>query len=162
MWVYRRGRPARWPLPDWSDNDGQNDNGWNQGLLFLNPSQVWLQPPGFVTQMISANYLPLVVKARSPDREVDVSATRSEDGKTLALQVVNSGEKPAALPLKISGFDPARAVVRMLTLEGSLDAHNTADTPEAIKPVKTEWKRGLKEGGTIVTSPPHSFTVIRL
>ena len=26
--------------------DGQNDNGWDQGLLFLNPSKVWLQPPG--------------------------------------------------------------------------------------------------------------------
>ena len=33
--------------------DRQNDNGWNQGLLFLNPSQVWLQPPGYVTQMLS-------------------------------------------------------------------------------------------------------------
>jgi hypothetical protein len=26
--------------------DGQNDNGWDQGLLFLNPARVWLQPPG--------------------------------------------------------------------------------------------------------------------
>ena len=34
--------------------DGQNDNGWNQGLLFLSPSQVWLQPPGYVTRMIRA------------------------------------------------------------------------------------------------------------
>ena len=38
--------------------DGQNDNGWDQGLVFLNPSQVWLQPPGYVTQMLSRNYLP--------------------------------------------------------------------------------------------------------
>ena len=44
--------------------DGQNDNGWNQGLLFLNPSQVWLQPPGYVTQMFSRNYMPRVVQAR--------------------------------------------------------------------------------------------------
>ena len=35
--------------------DGQNDNGWDQGLLFLNPSQVWLQPPGYVTQMLFRN-----------------------------------------------------------------------------------------------------------
>ena len=38
--------------------DGQNDNGWDQGLLFLNPSQVWLQPPGYVTQMLARNHLP--------------------------------------------------------------------------------------------------------
>ena len=142
--------------------DGQNDNGWNQGLLFLNPPQVWLQPPGFVTEMISRNYQPLVVKAESTDRNVDVSATKSEDGKTLVLQIVNIGEKAAALPLKISGFDPSKRAGQMLTLEGSLDAHNTADNPEAIRSVKTEWKRGLEEGETIVTFPAHSFTVIRL
>ena len=44
--------------------DGQNDNGWDQGLLFLNPSQVWLQPPGYVTQMLSRNYLPQLVKCQ--------------------------------------------------------------------------------------------------
>jgi Alpha-L-arabinofuranosidase C-terminal domain len=142
--------------------DGQNDNGWDQGLLFLNPSQVWLQPPGYVTQMISRNYQPLVVKAESPDRDIDVSATRSEDGKTLVLQVVNIGEKAAVLPLKISGFDPSKRTGQVLTLEGSLDAHNTADNTEAIKPVKTEWKRGLEDSETIVTFPAHSFTVIRL
>ena len=44
--------------------DGQNDNGWDQGLLFLNPSRVWLQPPGYVTQMLSRNYLPQLVDCR--------------------------------------------------------------------------------------------------
>ena len=33
--------------------DGQNDNGWDQGLLFLSPAQVWAQPSYYVTQMIS-------------------------------------------------------------------------------------------------------------
>ncbi len=67
--------------------DGQNDNGWNQGLLFLNPSQVWLQPPGYVTQMLSHNYLPQAVKCDVTGVEggLDAVATRSEDGKTLVL-----------------------------------------------------------------------------
>ena len=47
--------------------DGQNDNDWDQGLLFLNPSQVWLQPPGYVTRMISRNYQPLLVQCRVAD-----------------------------------------------------------------------------------------------
>src|SRR5258706_14724616 len=37
--------------------DGQNDNGWDQGLLFMNPWQTWNQPPGHVTRMISDNRL---------------------------------------------------------------------------------------------------------
>jgi alpha-L-arabinofuranosidase len=142
--------------------DGQNDNGWNQGLLFLNQSKVWLQPPGYVTQMISRSYQPLVVKTENPDRDIDVSATKSEDGKTLVLQVVNVDGKAATLPLRISGFVPTKPVAQVLTLEGSLDARNTASTPEAIKPVTTEWNHSLEDGKTMVTFPAYSFTVIRL
>ncbi len=142
--------------------DGQNDNGWDQGLLFLNPSQVWLQPPGYVTQMISRNYQPLVVKCESPVQNLDVSATRSEDGKTLVLQVVNLRAKAATVPLKISGFVPTKPVVQVLTLEGALDANNTANAPDAIKPASKQWKHGLKDGETTVTFPAYSFTVIRL
>jgi alpha-L-arabinofuranosidase len=142
--------------------DGQNDNGWDQGLLFLNSSQVWLQPPGYVTQMISQNCQPLVVKAESPDSDIDVSATKSEDGKNLVLQIVNLAVKPVTLPLKVSGFVPGISVAQVLTLEGALDACNTAGMPEAIKPVATKWKHGLKNGETTVTFPARSFTVIRL
>ena len=75
--------------------DGQNDNGWNQGLLFYNPSQVWLQPPGYVTQMFSRDYMPRVVTAevRGGQSRLDVTSTRSDDGKTLVLRVVNPGDR---------------------------------------------------------------------
>jgi len=142
--------------------DGQNDNGWDQGLLFLNPAQVWLQPPGFVTQMISRNYEPLVVKSESPAGDLDVSATKSADGKTLVLQVVNVGEAAATVRLKISGFVPEMSVAQVLTLAGALAAQNTATTPAAILPEATQWKHGLKNGETRVTFPARSFTVIRL
>jgi hypothetical protein len=142
--------------------DGQNDNGWDQGLLFLNPSQVWLQPPGFVTQMISRNYEPLVVKSESLARDLDVSATKSEDGKTLVLQVVNVGGEALTVPLIISGFVPAKSVAHVLALKGPLDEQNTAMAIGGIKPVAIEWKHGLENGKTMVTFPAHSFTVIRL
>ncbi len=142
--------------------DGQNDNDWDQGLLFLNPSQVWLQPPGYVTQMISRNYQPFVVKSEGPGGDLDVSVTKSEDGKTLVLQVVNTGEKALSLPLIITGFIPAKSTATVVTLEGPLTARNTADTPETIKPVTTEWEHGLEDGSTTYTFPAHSFTVIRL
>ncbi len=142
--------------------DGQNDNGWNQGLLFLNPSQVWLQPPGYVTQMMARDYQPLVVKCECPDRDIDVTATKSEDGRTLALQVLNLGDKTVTLPLKISGFMPTRPKMQALTLAGPLAAINRADNPGCVKPVTTEWKSGLKDGEITVTLPAYSFTVIRL
>ena len=86
--------------------DKQNDNGWDQGLLFLNPSKVWLQPPGYVTQMLSRNYLPQRVKCEvtGTKDELDVTAKRSEDGTTLVLQVVNVGDQP------ITTDDPNRRI----------------------------------------------------
>ena len=87
--------------------DGQNDNGWDQGLLFLNPSQVWLQPPGYVTQMLSINYLPKVADCRVTGVRggLDAAAARSDDGKTLVLQVVNPTAERA-------GANPAYGVCR--------------------------------------------------
>jgi len=141
--------------------DGQNDNGWDQGLLFLNPSQVWLQPPGYVTRMISQNHEPLVVQAESTDANLDVTAQKSVDGKTLVLQIVNVGGESATLPLNISGFTPARNTAQVLTLAAPLAAQNTAESPENIKPTSTRWVHGLHAGTTSVALPAHSFTVIR-
>jgi alpha-L-arabinofuranosidase len=112
--------------------------------------------------MISRNYQPLVVKCESPVQNLDVSATRSEDGKTLVLQVVNTGSAAATVPLKISDFVPAKPVAQVLTLEGALNANDTASAPDTIKPTTKQWNHGLKDGETTVTFPAYSFTVIRL
>jgi hypothetical protein len=143
--------------------DKQNDNGWDQGLLFLNPSQVWLQPPGYVTQMLSRNYLPQVVKCEVTDTkgQLDATAKRSEDGTTLQLQVVNISDQPITSTIQIEGFTPGNPVANVIELSGQLNAANTADKPNAIVPVQSEWKHEIKEGKTARTFPPHSFTIIR-
>jgi hypothetical protein len=143
--------------------DGQNDNGWDQGLLFLNPAQVWLQPPGYVTQMISRNYQPLLVKSevKSTGDVLDASVKRSEDNKTVVLQVVNISDQPTTATINLAGFIPSLSVAKVETLAGPLDARNTADQPEIIKPSSTEWKHGLKDGVTTYTFLANSFTVIK-
>jgi hypothetical protein len=143
--------------------DGQNDNGWNQGLLFLNPSQVWLQPPGYVTQMVSRNYQPLSVKAKveGGDGKLDISAKKSEDGKTLVLQVVNIGEKPAPATIRLEGFVPSKLAAAVEELSGALEDKNTAEAPKQITPKKREWRHGFRDDAAQCTFPPYSFTVIR-
>jgi alpha-L-arabinofuranosidase len=140
----------------------QNDNGWNQGLLFLSPSEVWAQPPYYVTQMVSRNYLPLCVKteAASPGDVLDATATLSEDGKALTLQVVNAGK--AALPTRIelSGFVPRKAVAHATVLTGDWDATNTPEQPDYLKPSESEWHPEFINGSATRTFPPYSFTVL--
>jgi hypothetical protein len=143
--------------------DGQNDNDWDQGLLFLNPAQVWLQPPGYVTRMISRNYQPLLAptEVTAANTQLDVSATRSEDGKTLVLQVVNVGNQPQPAAIRLEGFTPSQATAAVEELTGPLDAVNTADNPKHITPKSEKWRHGFSENQVKRVFPPLSFTVIR-
>jgi alpha-L-arabinofuranosidase len=143
--------------------DGQNDNGWNQGLLFMNPCKVWPQPPYFVTQLFSGNSLPLCVKSevRSPGDALDVTAKRAEDGKRLQIQVVNVGPRAVEASITIEGFTPAKPVAEVVELSGKLDEANTAAEPKRVAPRTKEWRHGLGAGARY-TFPVHSFTVLRL
>jgi hypothetical protein len=143
--------------------DGQNDNGWDQGLLFLNSTNVWLQPPGYITRMMSRNYQPRVVNAEisGSDGKLDVTAMRSEDGKTLVLQVVNLDDKPKSSRISFVGYAPAKPVAEIEELAGPLEAQNTAHDPMQIKPRRAEWHHEMKDGVASYTFPAHSFTIIR-
>ena len=143
--------------------DGQNDNGWDQGLLFLNPSKVWLQPPGYVTQMLSKNYQPLLVRCsvESPGDQLEANAVRSDDGKTLVLQLVNQSEQPMASIIRLNGFVPSVPTAEVEELAGQLNERNTSAEPNRIVPVKTKWHHNLNKGPVGYTLQPHSFTVLR-
>lgn len=143
--------------------DGQNDNGWNQGLLFLDPAGVWLQPPGYVTQMLSRDYLPLLVRCdvAGAANDLDANAKRSEDGRALVLQVVNSGGAAVGAEIHLAGFEPGRNEVQVNELSGPLDAVNAADRPDAIVPRRGPWSRQIGDQDAPYTFPPHSFTVMR-
>jgi hypothetical protein len=143
--------------------DGQNDNGWDQGLLFLDPAQVWLQPPGYVTQMFSRNYLPQLVPCRVTGTagSLDAVAARDADGRTLVLQAVNPGAQPVAAQLNLAGFVPAQPGAKVTELSGPMDAVNTAVDTGKIVAKERVWNHALKDGKTSYTFPPHSFTVLR-
>jgi hypothetical protein len=141
--------------------DGQNDNGWNQGLLFMTPDKVWLQPPGYVTQMISRNRLANVVQADSSDPNLDVTATASVDGGKLVLQIVNAGPSPVNMTLRLANAKAVPTAAHVLTLTGPLDGVNTAAAPDAITPKETEWTPHFQEGTATCMVPAHSFTVMR-
>jgi hypothetical protein len=143
--------------------DGQNDNGWDQGLLFLNPSQVWLQPPGYVTQMISRAFQPMLLKtdvAGNP-QHLDVSGKRSDDGKTLVVELVNTSGEACDTEIELAGFKPTKPTALVDQLAGPLDAVNTAENPRRLVTQRSQWSFGEYRPGLPYRLPPHSFTVIR-
>jgi alpha-L-arabinofuranosidase len=142
----------------------QNDNGWDQGLVFLSPDRVWGQPPYYVTRMLARHYLPRVVSAEvtSPGGALDVTAKADEKGTVLQLQVVNLDAKPVAAALRVNGLTPTRPTARVVELAGKLADVNTAAEPRKVAPADREWRPDFKDGAAGYTFPPHSFTIIRL
>jgi hypothetical protein len=142
--------------------DGQNDNDWDQGLLFLNPLKVWLQPPGYVTRMVSRSRQPLLVEAEAAGAgPLDVNAKRSEDGKILILAAVNPGNEAVTAEIRISGFVLLRPDAIVEELSAPYDAVNTADAPDRVRPKTSEWTHGLPGGPRGYTFPPRSYTILR-
>jgi hypothetical protein len=140
--------------------DGENDNGWDQGLLFLNPLQVWLQSAGYVMQMQSKNELPMLVKCDTDSAALDVTATRSEDEKTVVVQIVNLKEAQS-VQLDLGSFVPSKTTAHITELAGPLDAVNTPEKPTHIIPTETDWTMERSGGKIQRDLPAHSFTILR-
>ena len=146
--------------------DGQNDNGWDQGLLFLNPSQVWLQPTGYVTRMYSQDFLPRLVKcdvtgAAAGEAPIDCNARLSEDGRALVLSIVNPTDQTLDSVIHLAGFTPPGTPARVTEMTAALTAKNTAADPNRVQPRTREWTPAFKDGSVRYTVSPWSVTVIR-
>jgi alpha-L-arabinofuranosidase len=142
--------------------DGQNDNGWDQGLLFLNPNAIWTQPPGYVTRMIARHFQPLNLSAeiRGAARSGRVAAVRSEDGQTLVLRVVHIGDQPLVARIHLDGFAPLQPTAAVEELAGPADAVNTAAEPHRWAPRRFEWRHEMAGASVRYTFPPRSFSVL--
>ncbi|MFT3789403.1 MAG: DUF1080 domain-containing protein [Tepidisphaeraceae bacterium] len=141
--------------------DGQNDNGWNQGLLFLNPSTAWLQPAGYAMQMQARSRQPVLIKCGpNDDPTFDVTASRGADGKTLVLEVVNFGEQQA-VDVQLNGFTPTKPDAQVTELAGPLNAVNTAADPTRIVLTQRAWRYDLRDAKVRATVAAHSLTIFR-
>jgi alpha-L-arabinofuranosidase len=137
---------------------GQNDNGWDQGQIFFTPSQVWGMPPFYAQQMAAHHHQPLRVAA-SATHVLDITATRSEDGKVLVLHVINASGTAEATSLTIEGFIGRKPAVKATTLSGELRAINTPEQPERIRSVET--KQVLNGEKPLYTFPAYSYTILQ-
>ena len=143
--------------------DGQNDNGWDQGLVFLDPTAAWLQPPAYVSQMIRHHALARMVAATTEGDAgtLDVVATRGDDGSALVIQVANTGTQPRAARVELGGFAPKQPTAVVEQLAGPWDAANIAVEPMRVVPRRREWRHEMEQGVVRLSFPPRSFTILR-
>lgn len=131
---------------------GQNDNGWNQGLVFMDSNEVWLQPPALAAKLMGMGLQDtLIAHTADENADLSVSATRSEDGKTVILTVVNRYETAQTIWVDCPGFDG----MTVQSLNGALNAVNTAAAPGTVtvgEPAECDRQ--------LVTLPANSVNVI--
>jgi len=140
----------------------QNDNGWDQGQVFFTSGQVWGMPPFYAQQMAAANHLPLRVagEVASAGDELDLTATRSEDGSTLVLKVVNIGAQAHRASVQLAGFGPVASKAEVWTLSGKPGDINTPEEPERFRS-----RRSILDGAAEKFDyefPAYSYTILRL
>jgi alpha-L-arabinofuranosidase len=116
-----------------------------------------------VTRMISKNYQPLLVgsEVHADGGELDVTAKRSRDGKTLVLQVASIHDQVVNSTIQFNGFSPRAPSAKVEVLAGASGDRNSADNPSKITPRSFRWRHEIKSGSMRFEFPPRSFTVIR-
>lgn len=137
----------------------QNDNGWDQGQIFFTPGKVWGMPPFYAQQMAAANHLPQLVQS-STTEAINVTATRSEDGKLLVLHIVNTDSTAQQATITINNFTKRKKQVQASMLSGALNAENIPGNPEAIA-TKTTVTDLPNTGNCGYTFAPLSYTILR-
>jgi len=146
-----RGRTASFCM----ERSGHYDN-FDQGITFFLPNMTWIQPPGYVHQMISQTWadqsLPITFSDSFP---YHTSAQKTTDNKNLYIRLVNDQGSAGNVSITLTGFTASSTVI-VLTLQSSnTNAANTPSNPTAISPVRSQ----ITFTGT-VNLPAYSFTVL--
>jgi len=119
----------------------------------------WIQPPGYVHQMISQTWadqsLSTTVSAMFP---YPTSAQKTNDNKILYIRLVNNQGNDGSVSLTLTGFT-ASSTVNVLTLSSAnVNAANTPANPTAISPVRSQITFNGNAGS--ISVPAFSFVVL--
>lgn len=140
--------------------DGQNDNGWDQGLVFFDTHRSWLQPPGYVTRMFSDSNLGTVVHAETDNPSLAVSA--QFDGSKLVLHVTNESPTAQSPTIALTGFTPAGRTAQITSLSGARTEQNDAGNIDQVTPQNSTSAYTLAGNTLNLTFAANSVTVVTL
>jgi alpha-L-arabinofuranosidase len=140
-----------------------------QAMILTDGPKMALTPTYHVFEMYipfqGATFLPTEVKTPEYShgdltvKSVNVSAARDIAGN-LVLALVNlDPNREALVTTSVAGAQVKAATGRVLTAR-TMDAHNTVDAPEAVKPAPISAKRSA--GKWVLRLPPKSVAVISL
>lgn len=133
----------------------QNDNGWDQGQIFFDSHSTWCQPPYYVQQMAATHHQPLLVESKCNNRNLNITATRSDSGDKVVLHIVNTSSAKVSVKVSVAGMNTPSSV-KALTISGALTDSNTPQNPVKVVPVEVPLTQPQMQ------LPVKSYTVMEL
>ena len=120
--------------------DKHNDNGWNQGLLFMDNRSVWYQAPGYVDILFNKMLLPKRFDVDETLADETFNYTAMTDGENISLILLNRSEEAVEVCVNLpmdGGYGYEKTV---MTYEKA--AVNTAEQKEYINLSQVECGEG--------------------
>jgi len=133
---------------------------WDNAFINFD-HRTWFPAPNYVImKLYRDNFAPFMVNVEGNLPNLNIVATKSEDGKNLFLKIVNPYGQPMDMAINIAdGFNVNKASLTVVSAD-SLTARNTLEKPLAIAAVE---KKILSEANLIkVTLPDFSVGVIKI
>ncbi len=136
--------------------DGHNDNGWNQGLLFMNNRSVWYQAPGCVDILYKRVLLDKKFDLEGDFADNTFNAAAMTDGKRISVILLNRGEEAVDVEVEMP-VDGAYEYEKTV-LNYAKNACNTAAAPENIRVPDAEACKG--DGKLTLTLAGNSIVTV--
>ena len=142
-----------------------------QAMILTSKEKMLRTPTYWVFEMFKEHQggTSLPIEFTSPDYTfgqkkipmVSASATRAADKSAVHVSLVNtSPSQPVTVTATLTGVSPKAVTGRILTA-GAIDAHNTFDAPDTVKPVA--FTGASLEGGSLtVTLPARAVVILTL
>jgi alpha-N-arabinofuranosidase len=140
-----------------------------QAMILTDGAKMVLTPTYHVFHMYKpfqdATFLPVEVKSPWYNKDqwvvpsVSATAARGTDGLVHVALVNTDPNRPATVSAALSGVSATTVEGQVLT--GSIQAHNSFDAPEAVKPAPFTGA-ALANGSLSATLPPASVVVLTL
>jgi alpha-N-arabinofuranosidase len=108
---------------------------WDNAFINFD-HRTWFPGPNYVVMKLwRDHYLPLRVDLSGDAGNLSVLATKSEDGRTLALKVVNPTDQMVTATVQVKAPFAVGRTDWTLAAAETLDARNTLDRPDTIQPI---------------------------
>lgn len=131
--------------------------GWNNAFINFD-NRGWFPAPNYVVMKLwRDNYQPNVIEIKGEAKDLNITATRSDDGKTVVLKIVNPTDREVAVKLNNTFVGSPQ----LFTVAGtSLTDKNSMEAPHNIRPVNGAISK--TENSILFTLPALSASVVTL